>query len=656
MLRVPALTVSLCLFTVTAHAQIEKTLESLYGVKNYRAAAISPDGKRLAWVEAMRAKDNSESRNTSIFLLDLSRAAASPKRITAGNGSQSCAEDGLAWSPDSSQLAFLSDCAKQGQRQLYLTSAKGGSPRKVTNLTGFLQDVRWAPDGRRIAILFTENAARAAGPLEPTTADSGVVEEKFFEQRLTLVDPGAGKAQSISPADTYVYEYDWSPDGRQLVYTAAKGAGDNNWWVAQLFAIDAASGQTRLILKPTTQIAVPRWSPDGQSIAFIGGLMSDEGSTGGDVYTVPASGGNVRDITPGRKTSPAWLSWSANKLIMTEREDGGSAITVLDSASGATETLWRGDESILSGDGDLSISLAKDGKTAAVIRTSWQRAPEVWAGSIGDWQPKTHGNHSAHANWGDAKKLHWTSDGASVQGWLLYPKDYDPTRRYPMVVSIHGGPAAAKSPSWPLPGFDFSLLSSEGYFVLFPNPRGSYGQGEKFTAANVKDFGYGDLRDILAGVDEVIKTLPVDDKRVGIGGWSYGGYMTMWAVTQTNRFHAAVTGAGLSNWQSYYGQNSIDEWMIPYFGSSVYDDPAVYAKSSPIAYIKNVKTPTLVVVGDRDGECPAPQSYEFWHALKTLGVKTQFVVYPNEGHRFHDPQHIEDLVKRTVAWFNENLK
>ncbi|MCU1261446.1 MAG: peptidase, partial [Bryobacterales bacterium] len=320
------------------------------------------------------------------------------------------------------------------------------------------------------------------------------------------------------------------------------------------------------------------------------------------------------------------------------------------------ETLWRGDESILSGDGDLSISLAKDGKTAAVVRTSWQRAPEVWAGSIGDWQPKTHGNHSAHANWGEAKKLHWTSDGASVQGWLLYPKDYDPTRRYPMVVSIHGGPAGAKSPSWPLPGFDFSLLSAEGYFVLFPNPRGSYGQGEKFTAANVKDFGYGDLRDILAGVDEVLKTLPVDDKRVGIGGWSYGGYMTMWAVTQTNRFHAAVTGAGLSNWQSYYGQNSIDEWMIPYFGASVYDDPAVYAKSSPIAYIKNVKTPTLVVVGDRDGECPAPQSYEFWHALKTLGVKTQFVIYPNEGHRFHDPQHIEDLVKRTVGWFNENLR
>ena len=144
-------------------------------------------------------------------------------------------------------------------------------------------------------------------------------------------------------------------------------------------------------------------------------------------------------------------------------------------------------------------------------------------------------------------------------------------------------------------------------------------------------------------------------KRMGIGGWSYGGFMTMWTVTQTNRFHAAVAGAGISNWQSYYGENSIDQWMIPYFGASVYDDPAVYAKSSPITYIKQVKTPTLIVVGERDGECPAPQSYEFWHALKTLGVKTEFVLYPGEGHGFRQPDHILDVLKRTVSWFNENL-
>ena len=171
----------------------------------------------------------------------------------------------------------------------------------------------------------------------------------------------------------------------------------------------------------------------------------------------------------------------------------------------------------------------------------------------------------------------------------------------------------------------------------------------------MKDFGQGDLRDILLGVDNVIRTLPVDPNRLGIAGWSYGGYMTMWAITQTHRFHAAVAGAGIANWQSYYGQNLIDQWMIPYFGSTAYNQPAIYARSSPINFIRNVSTPTLIAVGDSDAECPAPQSYEYWHALKTLGVKTQLVVYPNEGHAIRKPEHIQDLLDRTINWFNANL-
>ena len=184
-----------------------------------------------------------------------------------------------------------------------------------------------------------------------------------------------------------------------------------------------------------------------------------------------------------------------------------------------------------------------------------------------------------------------------------------------------------------------------------PNPRGSYGQGEAFTRANRKDFGYGDLRDILAGVDTVLKSYPVDANRIGLTGWSYGGFMTMFAVTQTHRFKAAVAGAGISDWVSYYGENSIDQWMIPYFGASVYDDPQVYARSSAITYIKQATTPTLSVVGDRDGECPAPQSFEFWHALRDLHVPAQLVVYPNEGHGFVDPEHRRDVMDRALDWF-----
>jgi dipeptidyl aminopeptidase/acylaminoacyl peptidase len=192
--------------------------------------------------------------------------------------------------------------------------------------------------------------------------------------------------------------------------------------------------------------------------------------------------------------------------------------------------------------------------------------------------------------------------------------------------------------------------------VFSPNPRGSYGQGEAFTRANVKDFGHGDLRDILAGVDHVVKTVPVDEKRIGVLGWSYGGFMTMWAVTQTNRFRLAVAGAGIANWHSYYGQNGIDQWLIPYFGASVYDDPEVYARSSPINFIKKVKTPTLVLVGEHDDECPAPQSYEFWRALRRLGVPTQLVVYPGEGHGIRQPDHRRDILRRTAQWLDRELR
>jgi dipeptidyl aminopeptidase/acylaminoacyl peptidase len=194
-----------------------------------------------------------------------------------------------------------------------------------------------------------------------------------------------------------------------------------------------------------------------------------------------------------------------------------------------------------------------------------------------------------------------------------------------------------------------------GYFVLCPNPRGSYGQGEAFTQANVKDFGGGDYRDIMAGIDAISnsKEYPIDAKRIGIRGHSYGGYMTMWAETQTRRFAAAVAGAGVSDWLSYYGLNDIDEWMIPFFGASAYDDPAMYAKSDPMHFVKAVQTPTLILVGDRDGEVPMEQSVEWWHALKTMKVPTRLVVYPNEGHIFVKPADFHDYSLRSLEWFDE---
>jgi dipeptidyl aminopeptidase/acylaminoacyl peptidase len=390
----------------------------------------------------------------------------------------------------------------------------------------------------------------------------------------------------------------------------------------------------------------------------MGGLMRAEGATGGDIYTIGAAGGRPRNLTRGMKASASWLAWlpSGRGIVFSEHVDGSSGVRTVDLAGRRGPRRWRGAETISGEGGAFALSLARDGKTSAVIRHSFGQPPEVWAGPVGAWRQVSRANAELRPAWGEARSLHWESDRLKVQGWLLYPRAYDPKKKYPLVVSVHGGPAWAARPAWPGSFFDATVLGGLGYFVFFPNPRGSYGQGEAFTRANVKDFGHGDLRDILAGVDTVSKTVPIDPNRLGIIGWSYGGYMTMWAVTQTRRFRAAVAGAGVANWQSYYGQNGIDQWMLPYFGASVYDDPAVYARSSPINFIKKVRTPTLVLVGDRDLECPAPQSYEFWRALKRLGVPTQLVVYPNEGHRIAQPKHRRDVMRRTLGWLHRHLR
>ncbi len=245
---------------------------------------MSPDGRYVAWTVNLRNADNTQSRNSEIYLLDLSKPGATAQKISAAKTLH--AEHGVAWSPDSKQFAFLSDAEKTGQLELYVQSP-GGPARKLTSLTGFLDSPRWSPDGKKIALLFTENAPRAAGPLEPSTKESGVIEEHIYEQRLTLIDPASGKSNQLSPADTYVYEFDWSPDSTRLAYTAAQGNGDNNWWIAQLYTISASSGEVHPVYKTLMQLANPRFSPDGKEIAFIGGIMSDESSTGGDIYHDP---------------------------------------------------------------------------------------------------------------------------------------------------------------------------------------------------------------------------------------------------------------------------------------------------------------------------------------------------------------------------------
>lgn len=648
---------SASMFAQSRNTALQDVIRTLFGAHNFDQAAMAPDGQHVAWVEELVDKNGVPDGNSAIYVSE-NKAQASPRRITAGTGGNAFAEGKVAWSPDSKRLAFLSDAGKSGQQQLYVTELAGGRPRKLTQVIGFLDSPVWSPDGKTLAVLFTENATRASGPLVAETAQTGVIKDAVTEQRLSLVDAErGGNLRQISPSDMYVYEYDWSPDGKRFVTTAAPGNGDDNWYIAQLYTLDAAGGEMKSIYKPKLQIAVPAWSRDGKSVAFIEGLMSDEPSVGGDIFVVTASGGEATNITPEMKASASWLTWTGDgKVLFGEWIDGGAGLASVDVSTKKVDTLWKGDDQISSGGWGVAVSLSTDGKTGAIIRQSYSHPPEVWAGPTGDWKQITARNANLKPAWGETKSIHWSNEGFNLQGWLMYPRNFDPGKKYPMVVSVHGGPGSMAHGSWPGAHTFAVALSGAGYFVFFPNPRGSFGSGEAFTRANVKDFGYGDWRDILTGVDQTLKEAPIDGHRLGLTGWSYGGYMTMWGVTQSDRFAAAVAGAGLANFQSYYGQNQIDQWMIPFFGASVYDDPAVYARSSPITYIKHVRTPTLILVGDSDGECPTPQSYEFWHALKTLGVENEFVVYEHEGHAFASPEHQKDVIERVTAWFDKHLK
>ena len=641
-------------------AAVERAVRQMFAVRQISEAMISPDGRRVAWVESLPGENGAISSNSAIYVANW-QSNASPKRITAAAAGVPAEESDVAWSPDSAHLAFFSNAGHGSQGQLYVTDLDG-APKQLTRIKGDFSAPQWSPDGKDISFLYIENAPRAAGPLAAETPDEGVVRTATYEQRLAIISSAGGPLREISPAGMYVYEYDWSPDSKRIVGTAAFGNGDDNWWIAQIYIFDAAKiGTPRSIYRSEMQIATPKWSPDGKSIAFIAGLMSDEGSVGGDIDTIPAdSAGDAKahDVTPGIKSSPSSFGWSADsqRIFFCEIADGKSGIGYVDLSSGTVSTLYTGAERLGSAGFGLGISLARDDKTAAVVRQSFSKPPEVWAGPIGHWRQVTHLNSTLQPAWGKAESLHWHTDIGEVQGWLLYPLDYDASKKYGLVVYVHGGPAAANMQSWPSRWSYYAALPAVGYFVLLPNPRGSYGSGEQFTRANIKDFGGGDFKDIMAGVDAALGSLPVDPARLGITGWSYGGYMSMWAVTQTHRFHAAVIGAGLSDWLSYYGENRIDKWMTFYFGDTVYNDPGVYAKSGPINFIKNAKTPSLIVVGDSDGECPAPQSYEFWHGLQAFGVPTEFVIYPHEGHMFANPVHSRDVVNRAVAWFDQYLK
>jgi len=626
-----------CLLLAAAPASAAHKFEDL---------AISPKGEAIVAVEL----EDSPGAHGAIVL----RQATDGRVLRRIDSCAACDYSDPVFAADG-RLAFLSRDRAAGTTSLNLTDS-GGHLRTVATVKGLAEAPRFAPDGKRIALLVTLNATKETGATQAGARQVGEIGKSNDEKKIAVFDLAATVAgdavRPVSPAGLYVYEYAWTPDGRGFVASTARGNGDDNWWVATIDAIDAQTGAVRPIAKPPTQMRFPRVSPDGETVAYVGGLMSDYGSVGGDVWTVPFAGGTPIDRTASLKATITSLVWLKDGLRGTMLAGADASLVRID-GKGTVTTLWSKPAGLMAGDGKAAFSL--DGRAAASVVQDYEHGSAVYAGPVATLGQVTHDNDTLPALV-RARSVTWSNGGFTVQGWLLAPANADPAVRAPMIVNVHGGPSSASTPNYITEGGITADLVHAGYYVFYPNPRGSYGQGEAFTAANKRDFGGGDLKDILAGVDAVEKIAPVDESRLGLIGGSYGGFMAMWANTQTNRFKGLVAGAGLSDWISYYGINGIDQWMIPFFGKSMYDDPKAYWDVSAIQFIKQARTPTFIYVGERDIEVPPTQSVEYWHALKEMGVPASLVIYPGEGHRLRDPANAADMRKRTVAWFDTYVK
>jgi len=638
------------MIALLAAAALETSSAS--AVRQYHDLALAPAADRVVAVESTETGQEAVRPHAALVI----RSARDGTVLRSIDPCPACSYASPVWSPKGDAVAFLAADDDHFSVTLYvvdLTLAEGVAPRVAAQFRGVGGEPRWSPDGASLSLLATVGAHKKTGATQASAPQVGEIGAVNDEQRIAIVAPTGGDLRFVSPADTFVYEYDWAPDGKSFVATAAKGNGDNNWWIARLETFDAQTGAETVLAAPKFQMNYPRISPDGHTVSVIGGLMSDFGSIGGDLYTIPVAGGELTDRTPDFKGSFTSLTWRGHGLLATALVGDQAVIARIDPAKGTVQTLWSAPADISATTFNGHTAFSSDGAVAAAVTQDFARPPTILAGKIAALKPITHDNDALTPQVA-ARSVSWKSEGHDVQGWLLSPLQLRPGQTYPMIVEVHGGPSAASTPRFSSTGTVHDLVA-HGDFVFLPNPRGSYGQGEAFTQANRRDFGGGDLRDVLAGVDAVEKVAPVDDKRLGLYGGSYGGFMTMWGVTQSQRFHAAVAGAGIANWISYYGQNGIDEWMIPFYGASAYDDPAIYNAESPINFIKNAKTPTFIFVGERDVEVPAPQSLEFWHALHALGVPTSLMIYPGEGHGIRKPDHVEDLNRRIIAWFDQYL-
>ena len=625
---------------------------NLKDIRSATDANISPDGKRAVFVVSEWVPDKPKQRSR-IWMVDT--AGGDPRPLTNGPRADTCPR----WSPDGQQVAFISKGGgEKDKAQLHLISSKGGEAKQLCSMPNGVSDLSWSPNGDRIAFLSLEGNEPASDP-------------KVFQpgsgrhQRLWTVRVDSDTPEPITPDGQSIWQYAWSPDGKEFAVYYASGPDETDWYRGQIGLVSAHGGAIRQLTQLTRQACALTWSPDGTRLGYISGEWSDPDRGGGDIYVLSLQDGTTRNLTPDIECSPTWCRWfpDGRKLLYVAWDGVSNQLGIVDEANGEIKTLFN---DFMIGERFWPHLSTTPDLQQCVFTHSDKYPPDVWYGTItleGDMLSSTGRNRLTYLNplhedtlaLAPTERIRYEStDGWQIDALLTLPLTHKSDTLPPLIVNVHGGPSACWLDDWDF--YRTQLLATAGYAVLRANVRGSMGRGVAFADAVLGDMGGKDFQDILNGVEYLVRQGLVDGERVGIMGWSYGGFMSAWAVTQTTRFKAAIMGAGVCDFHSFHAQSNIPDWDMRFLSDEFItpsQHPEIYRARSAITYVQRVTTPTLIVHGESDPCVPVNQAYEFYRALCENNVPTELVVYPREGHGLSERDHLRDYQQRILKWFEK---
>jgi dipeptidyl aminopeptidase/acylaminoacyl peptidase len=643
----PLLTLTLITASVTAEQKHTITPEDLVSLRIIADANISPDGRRIAFVVSEPTAPGKTTRDENIWIVPVDRSE--PARQYAASAKN---ENTPRWSPDGRWLAFISDRSDDNQRQVWVMRADGGEAEKLTSTKAGVDSFKWSPDGRAIAFLARDDRTEEEQKKADQHDDAIHVDHDNKYTRLWVTALNDRKAALVTKGDIEVKDFDWAPDGASFAIAFGSKPGFEEM-TYQLAIVRRQDGQlSKTLTDNVSDYLNIRWSPDASKILFFEASPSRYSRW---ISIALLETGDIRPLLKDYEWTPWQCAWEPDSKHLVAEAAVGTRIKLLrlDVRSGEPSEL----ADVLNNFPDFSVSA--DGRTLAFINETAETPGDVWWFTSGREPEPLTSFHSQVSllKLGSLREISWKSktDGQVLRGVLITPPSFESIRRYPTVVNTHVGDWAWWS-GWQGSWWQWGqLLASNGYVVFLPNSRGVTGQGWKFHD-RIADWGGVAFDDIMDGLDYLIEQNIADPNRLAIGGWSNGGFMAEWAITHTKHFKAAVAFAAPADFQIMWAASPaaaptlMNLWGTPMHARETYD------AHSPIHFVRNCTTPTLIGHGETDPVVPITQAYEFYHALMALGVETDMVVYPREGHSLDEPAHQIDFQKRVLAWFDKHLK